>query len=107
MDVAPKKGTLKLGRALKTAARLPARVSGGRGSAWNTFSPLAGELPVVFLCVQVCNCRDLVAQNQSGLSDPLRPYHQRLALVSSALLPPPLSQPDILSYATSTARHGQ
>lgn len=70
MVVVHKKHTLKLGRALKTAARLPARVSGGRGSGRNTFSPAAGELPVVLLRVQVRGCRDLVTKDKSGLCDP-------------------------------------
>ena len=70
MVAVPKKRTLKLGRALKTAAHLPARVSGGRGSGRNTFSPLAGELPVVLLRVQVRSCKDLSTKDKSGLSDP-------------------------------------
>ena len=70
MVTVPKKRTLKLGRALKTAARLPARVSGGRGSGRNTFSPLVGELPVVLLRVQVCSCKELSTKDKSGVSDP-------------------------------------
>lgn len=66
---APKKA-LRLGRALKTAARLPARVSGGGVSGRNTFAPLPGELPVVVLRVQVLSCKGLRAKDKSGTSDP-------------------------------------
>ena len=44
----------KLGRALKSAARFS-----GRGSGRNNFSPSPGELPVVYLRVQVQGCRGL------------------------------------------------
>ncbi|KZT00919.1 uncharacterized protein LAESUDRAFT_816191 [Laetiporus sulphureus 93-53] len=82
MVAVPKKRTLKIGRALKTAARLPARVSGGRGSGRNTFAPLPGEVPVVLLRVQVVGCNDLIAKYRNGHSDPfvvislLRDRHQ-------------------------------
>lgn len=66
----PKKA-LKIRSALKTAARLPARVSGGRGSGRNTMSPILGELPVVLLRVQIQGCTDLLAKDKNGSSDPL------------------------------------
>lgn len=63
---APKKA-LRIGRAaLKTAVRLPAKVSGGSGK----FSPLVGESPIVFLRVQVISCNDLLAKDKNGVSDP-------------------------------------
>ncbi|KAF9220448.1 hypothetical protein BS17DRAFT_797725 [Gyrodon lividus] len=65
----PKKAQ-KIGRALKTAARFPARVSGGRGSGRNNFSPLPGEHPVVFLRLQVLGCKDLCARGRHNSCDP-------------------------------------
>jgi phosphatidylserine decarboxylase len=70
MVPAPKKALKIGGRALRTVSRLPARVSGGRGSGRNTFSPLPGELPVVVLRLQVVGCKNLLAKDKSGHSDP-------------------------------------
>ncbi|KAA1476264.1 hypothetical protein DENSPDRAFT_884196 [Dentipellis sp. KUC8613] len=65
-----KKG-LKIGRnALMSAARLPARVSGGLGSGRNNFTPIQGEVPIVILRVQVLGCCDLLAKDRGGSSDP-------------------------------------
>ncbi|KAF7793754.1 hypothetical protein EIP86_004873 [Pleurotus ostreatoroseus] len=59
---APKKA-LRIGRAaLKSAVRLPAKVSGGNGR--NSFSPLVGESPIVLLRVQVISCNDLLAKDK-------------------------------------------
>jgi len=70
MIPAPKKALKIGGRALRTVSRLPARVSGGRGSGRNTFSPLPGELPVVVFRLQVVGCKNLLAKDKSGHSDP-------------------------------------
>lgn len=70
MKAAPKKA-LKIRRALRTAARLrlPARVSGGRGSGRNTLSPAPGEQPVVNLRVQVQGCKDIGYKDKNSLND--------------------------------------
>lgn len=68
--VVPKKG-LKIKRALRSAARLPVRaVSGGRGSGRDHFSPITGEHPIVIFRVQVIGCKDLLAKDRNGFSDP-------------------------------------
>ncbi|OCH86472.1 hypothetical protein OBBRIDRAFT_838129 [Obba rivulosa] len=69
MVPAPKKA-LRFGRALKTAARLPARVSGGNGGGRNAFQPLPGETPVVMLRVQILGCKNLFAKDKNGHNDP-------------------------------------
>ncbi|KZT23286.1 hypothetical protein NEOLEDRAFT_1180161 [Neolentinus lepideus HHB14362 ss-1] len=66
MAPAPKKA-LKLRKALKSAARLPTRVTGGR---MNAFAPIPGELPTVSLRVQVLGCKDLLGKDRAGSSDP-------------------------------------
>ena len=65
----PKKAQ-KITRALKTAAKLPARVSGGRGSGRNHLSPSPGESPVAILRLQVIGCRDLAPRAKNASCDP-------------------------------------
>lgn len=73
--VASKKKGLKIGRALRSAALLPIRVSAGRGSGRNAFLPGNGEAPVVVLRVQILSCQNLEAKDRNGYSDPcVSPY---------------------------------
>ncbi|KAI0337278.1 hypothetical protein BDW22DRAFT_969139 [Trametopsis cervina] len=68
---APNKALKPLGRAIKTAgARIPLPVYAGRGSGRNAFSPAQGEQPLVILKVQVLSCKDLLAKDKGGVSDP-------------------------------------
>lgn len=69
MPHVPKKAQ-KLGRALKTAAKFPVRVSGGRGSGRAHLSPSPGECPVAVLRVQVMACRDLAMRGRGVMCDP-------------------------------------
>jgi hypothetical protein len=74
--VTSKKG-LEIGRALRSAARLPIRVSAGRGSGRNSFLPIPGEAPIVILRVRVLSCQDLVAKDRIG--DPCVPSYPFLS----------------------------
>lgn len=68
---APKKALKPIGRAIKTAgARIPLPVYAGRGSGRNAFAPQQAEQPVVVLRVQVVSCKDLLAKDRGGVSDP-------------------------------------
>lgn len=61
---------LKIGRALRSAARLPARVASGKGSGRDVFAPMPGEPPIVLLKVQVLACAELPGKDRNGTSDP-------------------------------------
>lgn len=62
---------LKFKRALRSAARLPARVSASRSSSARTaFAPLPNELPLVLLRIQVLGCSALIAKDRNDFSDP-------------------------------------
>jgi phosphatidylserine decarboxylase len=65
MVPAPKKA-LKLPRAFRLRGRVGVR-SNTRG---NSFLPLPGEQPVVFLRVQVLGCRDLAGKSANANVDP-------------------------------------
>lgn len=61
---------IKIGRALRSAARLPVRVASGRGSGRDVFAPIPGEPPIVLLRVQVLACAELPVKDRNGTSDP-------------------------------------
>ncbi|EJD45982.1 hypothetical protein AURDEDRAFT_113883 [Auricularia subglabra TFB-10046 SS5] len=60
----------KIGRALKSAATSPLRLRNGRGARRAQLQPIQGEQPVVLLRVRVLACKDILAKDKSGTSDP-------------------------------------
>lgn len=63
--------TTKIRKALKSAARLPrVAIGSGRGSGRNHFSPVPGEQPLVLFRLQILGCKDILAKDRNGYSDP-------------------------------------
>jgi len=63
----------KIKQVLKSAARLPVRVTSitsGRGTGRNNLTPRPGEPPVVIFRLQVLGCSNLLAKDRGGTSDP-------------------------------------
>lgn len=72
-----KSGGLKIGKALKSAALLPIRVttsrknsSGGASGRGGSLNPQPGEQAIVVLRLQVIGCMNLLAKDRGGTSDP-------------------------------------
>ena len=91
MAVATKKG-YKIKKALKVAARLPTKVSGVRGIARSSLTPLPGEIPVVLLRVQILGCTEVLSKDKSGTSDVCvfdyrRHYHYTLCGLTGTISP--------------------
>jgi phosphatidylserine decarboxylase len=92
MVTASKKG-LKIGRALRSAARLPIRVSARRGSGRSSFIPIPGESPISILRVQILSCQDLVSKDRNGFSDPCARVALSAFIISVLTLLLPLCPP--------------
>ncbi|KZV90616.1 hypothetical protein EXIGLDRAFT_710770 [Exidia glandulosa HHB12029] len=60
----------KIGRVLKSAATSGLRLKHGRGAQRAQLQPLQNELPVVVLRVRVLGCKDILAKDKGGTSDP-------------------------------------
>jgi hypothetical protein len=92
--VATSKKGLKIGRALRSAARLPIRVSARRGSGRSSYLPTPGESPISILRVQILSCQDLEGKARNGSSDPCAPrnpiYNHHVCTNSSTVSPPPM-----------------
>lgn len=78
---------LKIGRALKTAALLPTRISGVGKVGRNAFSPLPGETPIVVLRIRVIGCENLLAKDKNGFSDPCATIAPRVRPTLTSLFP--------------------
>lgn len=61
-----------IGKVLKTAGRLPKglKAKGGRTKTAPKIAPLEGELPAVLLRIQIVGCKNLLAADRNGKSDP-------------------------------------
>jgi phosphatidylserine decarboxylase len=66
MAPAPQKAIKRALRSAAAVTRLPARGRGGRVN----FSPAIGESPFVVFRIQVIGCKDLLAKDRNGFSDP-------------------------------------
>jgi phosphatidylserine decarboxylase len=62
-----KKG-LRIGRALRSAAKLPSKVSGAKSGG--------GEAPLVIARVQILSAKDLLAKDKNGSIDPYAYAHE-------------------------------
>jgi phosphatidylserine decarboxylase len=60
----------KVLKIVRSAARLPIRVSSSLGTGKNSFLPIPGEIPVTILRVQALSCQDLESKDRSGFCDP-------------------------------------
>jgi phosphatidylserine decarboxylase len=72
MAPSPTKKGLRIGRALRYAAfKVPTtRLPRVRMTRRNAIQPHPGEVPIVILRVQVFSCKDLLAKDKNGKSDP-------------------------------------
>ena len=59
-----------IGKVLKSAGKIPKGIKVGRRTRATKVAPIEGELPTVFLKVQIVGCKDLRAADSNGKSDP-------------------------------------
>lgn len=62
----------KLKNVLKSAARIPRipNIKAGKGSGRGDLAPKPGEIALVVFRIQIIGCKDLLAKDRGGTSDP-------------------------------------